>query len=362
LDYRNLQATPSGPTYSWIVYRDNPSPPQYWHGAALVADITANTQKYWGFSTASDYTAGLATVYVEEANSSIITLEKNFYWAQSSSYNPYVGTLVTTLNAGSSYAAATTTNQVLDGYGNLTQSQVIDYAGSPTGNRTYNFTYVNGSSYLANYIFNRMATATVTPAGGSSVTLAAKTYDGGCGPYGLIATSAFYNHDPSYTTSFTIRGNPTVVSGQNSADTVCTAVDSAGVPYYSVDASGHSVNVSTSSNSNYSLPSAIMPNGNSGMQTSATYASSWAPASMTGPNGATGTTTYDAYGRPSQTVIPDGATTTYTYTYSPGASTQTATVNGRWQTTTRRYRSPTLREPLRSGPPILMTDRAALSP
>jgi YD repeat-containing protein len=60
---------------------------------------------------------------------------------------------------------------------------------------------------------------------------------------------------------------------------------------------------------------------------------------MTGPNGDQGTTTYDSYGRPSQTTIPDGAVTTYTYTYynpvtNSGANTQTATVDGRWQTTT----------------------------
>jgi YD repeat-containing protein len=55
---------------------------------------------------------------------------------------------------------------------------------------------------------------------------------------------------------------------------------------------------------------------------------------MTGPNGDKGTTTYDSYGRPSQTTTPDGGVTTYTYTYSPGASTQTATLDGCWQTTT----------------------------
>jgi len=43
--------------------------------------------------------------------------------------------------------------------------------------------------------------------------------------------------------------------------------------------------------------------------------------------------------RPSQTTIPDGAVTTYTYTYynpttNTGVNTQTATVDGRWQTTT----------------------------
>jgi hypothetical protein len=75
------------------------------------------------------------------------------------------------------------------------------------------------------------------------------------------------------------------------------------------------------------------------MATSASYASSWAPGMLTGPNGDSGNTTYDSYGRPYQTTIPDGAVTAYTYTYynpvaHTGANTQTATVDGRWQTTT----------------------------
>ena len=42
-----------------------------------------------------------------------------------------------------------------------------------------------------------------------------------------------------------------------------------------------------------------------GMETTATYASSWAPASLAGPNHDSGATTYDSYGRPYQTTIPD---------------------------------------------------------
>ena len=56
---------------------------------------------------------------------------------------------------------------------------------------------------------------------------------------------------------------------------------------------------------NYSLPSTISPNGNGSMETTATYASSWAPASLAGPNHDSGATTYDSYGRPYQTTIPD---------------------------------------------------------
>ena len=101
------------------------------------------------------------------------------------------------------------------------------------------------------------------------------------------------------------------------------------MPYYSAEASGQSASLSTSPSTNYSLLSTISPNGNASMATTATYAGSWAPAILKGPNQDSGNTTYDSYGQPYQTTIPDGAVTTYTYTYSTGASTQTATVDGR---------------------------------
>jgi YD repeat-containing protein len=201
------------------------------------------------------------------------------------------------------------------------------------------YLYQSNYYYPPYYIFNRLLTATVTPAGGSPLTLSSVVYDATCGGWGMIATSATNNHDPAYTAYYPAsggrpRGNPTTVSGLNGSDTVCTAVDSAGVPYYSVNASGQSVSLQTDSTTNYSLPTVVQPNGNSGMTTTASYASSWAATSLMGPNGDQGTTTYDSYGRPSQTTTPDGAVTNYTYTYSAGASTQTATLDGRWQTTT----------------------------
>ena len=308
---RSMLATPGGTTYQWGIQRGS-SP--NWHTYASLADYGAGTEKCWGFSTLSDYTAGLATIYEEFGTSGAVLLEKDYTWEQTSAGSPFVGTLVSKLNPGASYAASTTTVQVQDNYGNLTQSQVTDYANSTTGTRTYNFAYLNGSSYAALYIFNRMTSATATPSGGSPVTLTSTAYDGSCGGMGLTPTNATNSHDPAYGTTAWYRGNPTTVSGLNSADTVCTAYDTAGVPYYSADASGHSVSIQTNSDSSYSLPGVVTPGGNGNLGTSASYASSWAVVSMTGPNNAQGTTTYDAYGRPSQTQIPDGAVTAYAYT------------------------------------------------
>ena len=322
---------------AWFITRDSNA---NWHGSATVSDYYAGTTKYWAFSSASDYTAGLAIAYQEIDSPSTVLLQKNYTWGQTSSSNPYVATLSSTLNPGQSYAASTTTAQAVDAYGNPTQQQISDYPGSTTGTRTYNYTYDNYYVWLPYYIFNRLLTARVTPAGGSAVTLSTTFYDGTCGGWYMTSTSATNNHDPAYTASGgPPRGNPWVVSGLNGSDTVCTAYDSAGVPYYSVNAGGQSVSLQTDSTTNFSLPTAIQPNGNNGMQTTAAYASSWSPNSMTGPNGDQGTTTYDSYGRPSQTTTPDGAVTAYAYTYynpvtNTGANTQTATLDGRWQTTT----------------------------
>ena len=338
VQYRYMQAGPTSPQYSWTMNQDGNGS---WHTSTTMVDNGASSQKAYTFSGTSDYTAGLVTQYQEIDPTSTVLLQKTYAWTRNSSLNPYMGAITTTLNPGQSYAATTTSQPQQDGYGNVTSVNVSDYAPIPgfptTGTRTYYMTYTaSNPTFAAKYIFNRQLGVSVTPLGGSNYSISTTSYDLPCwgGMIGLTPSNAVYNHDSAFGTSYTIRGNPASTTGLNGADAVCTAYDTAGVPYYSVDANGHSVSIGTTPATDYSLPYSVQPNANSGMQTSATYASSWAPATMTGPNGDQGTTTYDTYGRPSQTTIPDGATTTYTYTYSAGASTQTATVNGRFQTTT----------------------------
>src|SRR5437773_1372581 len=57
--------------------------------------------------------------------------------------------------------------------------------------------------------------------------------------------------------------------------------------------------------SDFSLPSVLTPGGDSNLATSLNYATSFATASATGPNGATATYTYDSFGRVSTSTIPD---------------------------------------------------------
>ena len=96
------------------------------------------------------------------------------------------------------------------------------------------------------------------------------------------------------------------------------------------DNNGHSVAVTTSTATNYTLPDALTPNATTSLQTQATYSLSFAPASVAPPgqtlnNGASGTaayTSYDNYGRVAYTLAPaqtsggTGAQTNYTYGYN----------------------------------------------
>ena len=111
--------------------------------------------------------------------------------------------VVTKLNPNTSSEADTKTVQMLDTYGNLTWSQVYDYGNLSTPARTYNNYYLTGSNYTSRNIYNRLTSATVTPAAGSAITVVTNSYD-----YPPPqATQATLMHDPTYGTSFLYRGN-----------------------------------------------------------------------------------------------------------------------------------------------------------
>src|SRR5260370_6170901 len=144
-----------------------------------------------------------------------------------------------------------------------------------------------------------MTQVTVTPAGGSAMTLATNTYDNyalGCGgATGMVLRSGAGQHDDTnYGTGFTYRGNVTTRSSIGGSATML--YESTGVVTCGVDGAGYTTASAPSSSTNYSLPGVLTPGGNSNLATSVSYASSFAVTSVTGPNGATGTTTYDGFG------------------------------------------------------------------
>jgi len=177
---RYLQLASGGTQYQWTLGWDSAA---VWHGTTSITDVGAqNAKKVWTFSTNGNYVPGLATAYEEhDVNSGPTLLHKDYTWttdgSAGSTGRPYVSTVATKLNPGATYEADTKTVQTLDTHGNLTQSQVFDYGNLSTPARTYNYAYLTGSNYAAQFLFNRLASATVMPAGGSALTLVANTYD-----------------------------------------------------------------------------------------------------------------------------------------------------------------------------------------
>ena len=142
----------------------------------------------------------------------------------------------------------------------------------------------------------------MTPAGGSGIVLVTNTYDGYASTIcsGVVATMVertglALHDDTNYGTGMVYRGN--VTTRASLGGTAVMRYESTGVGVCTDDGLLH-VTSAPSADTSYSLPGTLTPGGNANLATTVTYASSWAVASLTGPNWASGTTTYDALGRP----------------------------------------------------------------
>ncbi len=279
---------------------------QTYHATTTLADVNAGTsKKYTAGSPVSGFV--VPTVYEEFNHDGSENLRKSYGWIRDAASNVYANAITTTLTPGASNAVQTITTQQLDAYGNLSAMQVFGYGNSSnTPDRSYSYSY-----YVNGYIYNRLATATVT-ANNNFITTASITYDGttcgalqDAGPVGM--------HDSTYNVSHTVRGNPTSVSKMGSYS--CFAYITTGIPYKAQDATGNTVSITP--DGTYSLPSILTPNSNNNLATSLSYSSSWALTSVTGPNGVTSTTIYDSFGRPQTSTSADGAVTNYSYYYPP---------------------------------------------
>ena len=172
--------------------------------------------------------------------------------------------------------------------------------------------------------------------GTKTVTLATNTYDGNSLQN---ITSSLSNHDSAFGLSQTVRGNLTKsVTPGGTADYY---YDITGAAISADDANGHAVAITNSSSNNYAVPAMITPNSQSALATSMNWSSFLGLTSQTGPNSATASIAYypspgQWAGLPKTSTSPYSAVTTYTYTNASGTTgaTSTATVNGRWTTTT----------------------------
>jgi RHS repeat-associated protein len=309
--------------------------------------------KVWGFAT-----TGLPISYEEQGPGSTALNHTDYTWTSvpQGGGEPEPGGIYVSAVEATQYQGAnkirSKTTQIVDGYGNIRESDLYDYVkdndafGSPAKVYKYSYLHDTNATYATPYyIRNRMTTVKLTPAGGSESTLATNTYDNYStvcgGATGMVLRTGTQNHDDAYGTSSTYRGN--VTSRTSIGGTAKMRYEMTGVAVCTEDGAGRSVSSAPDQGTGYSLPGVLTPGGNSNLATTVTYAPSWQVTSVTGPNGAPGTTDYDAYGRPTKTKIPDGAETNYAYAYiglgSPvaTANSQTATIGtgttARWKKT-----------------------------
>ncbi|MGC9969496.1 MAG: hypothetical protein ABSE56_02780 [Bryobacteraceae bacterium] len=329
IQYRYLAKSSGGSETAYTFSHDD-SPSSQLHAWTTLADPTG-AAKYWSFFTdTAQWTVGLLSGFEGRTSSGGAAIRTQSYtWAQDSMSRPYLAQVQTTLDPGTGNARTSKTEQLLDAYGNVTQTKLYDYGSLTNPVRTYTNTYLATSAYTSRYMRNRLLTSTVTD-GTNTTTLVSNTYDA-YNYYPLTAAPGLREHDPAYNTSFTVRGNVSYSASLGVFKSM--AYDIAGLAVTTYDAYGRTVSATYSPNTNYAAPDALTPNGESNLSTSYTYSSFLGLTSVTGPNQANSTIAYDTYGRPSSSVSPHGAYTTYAYTYNP--STVTVTTGARVVKTTQ---------------------------
>jgi RHS repeat-associated protein len=297
--------------------------------AAATSKLTysqAQAGKKWTFVVLQDATQGLPTIYQQFRTSDATVLDQvNYTWAQDPAGRNYIARTQDIANPSTAYSATKQTDQVMDQYGNVTQTKLYAYGNLSTPAKTYTNTYLSDPNYTSLYIYNRLLTSTVTDANGNVLPLVTNTYDDS----ELTDAPNAWVLDPNYDVNFYYRGN--VTSSTSFAQVSYTEYDITGSIVYSDDGNtNHGVTITNSSDADYAAPSAITT-ANS-MTTSFTWNSVLAPLTTTGPNGDTAAASYDSSSsRPTSSTSPYGAVTTYTY--SNTAPQIVSTVNGAWTQT-----------------------------
>ncbi len=330
------------------------------HSATSIMDAGQQTLKNWTF----DPISGLLQQQVESTPSYATYRYSNMTWTTDSDGNPYIGTtynyLVTQPGGAQTVAR---TDQVKDNYGNLTQMKVYDYNNTSTPVRTYTNAYITDSSvmfgnvpgtyYTSRYMHNLLLTSTVTPAGGSPITLVSNAYDlASAAPInnsfipcaqtadGLTMSPRDTSHefDPTYNgNGATYRGN--VCVSYSLSGTRKMQYNRAGAVLQTQDGLGHTVNSTPDASNNYAVPSAIST-GN--LTSTMTWNGALQPTGATNPNGASTGLYYDIYARPTGSTSPYGSVTGISYTnWSPG-SPATRVTTADTSATTKRWNRETV--------------------
>ncbi len=162
---------------------------------------------------------GLQNEYWEKADGSNALLDKVITWTRdnSPSANPYISQVTSAPDQNYTPSTQMTTQQTLDGYGNVTLMKIFDYGNHTTPMRTYTNTYLD-SGYCSTYhICNRLLASQVTD-GTNSLTLVTNTYDVGgvsAPPAGL---QEYDSACPTCANNF--RGNVTTIAQPGTTTTL----------------------------------------------------------------------------------------------------------------------------------------------
>ena len=342
---RYLAADSAGATeWTYGISRDNASVSgAIVHGTMTLSDASGIGAKTWNFyntSSAPAWKIGLASEFVQNASSGGTALQDDLYtWSQDPAGNPYISTKASTIGQGTSNVETATSTQTLDQYGNVTQSVVYPYNNTTRlRSKTYANTYLSSSTYTSNYIFNRLASVSVTPAGLSAVTLVTQHLRRrrlhGCDiRYSCLRVRRLGDADEQ----------PYRCDGPDAARTAGTALNlsyslmpgkTATVAVYNYGSmaaawgsDGSSSSASADPSTNFNAPVSIS---SQSYQTALAY-NSWLGVTQTlGQNGEQMSMTYDSYGRPTSGTSPycgtgcTGPTVSYAYgTSTPFTQTKT---------------------------------------
>ncbi len=178
VQYRHLVKSAGAAQATYTIQRDEAGDAaRTLHRYAQVVD-PSGPSKVWWFTVAAGWSTGL--LESSEDRTAANTTGKRteaFTWVQDAAGNPYISAVLTTIDPGTAFVKQSKREQTVDTRGNVTQSKVYDYGNLTTPARTYNSTYLSNSNYTSRYIYNRLGSSAVTPAGGSATTLVTNSYD-----------------------------------------------------------------------------------------------------------------------------------------------------------------------------------------
>ena len=201
------------------------------HTGVALDDISSGTEKYWSFNPTGVAYAGLVSELQYRTGygkTSPLPRDETYAWSQDSNLNPYLGTVKTTLDEYTAYAATTQTVQTQDGYGNVASTTIVDYGNQNQSTRQYTNTYLyqNNATYGTTYhIYDRLWKTTLT-SGSTNVTLVSNSRDGNA--LSAITTGVPNEQDwANYGTLMTYRGN--VTQSNSPGKTINTHYDTTGI-------------------------------------------------------------------------------------------------------------------------------------